>query len=82
MIHLINIAKKVCFSRKLKKKTIFDFFFHLQSREGSYQSSGNIIFEYLMMYQFDFIDIIITVLYHIFLRYFVFKWCTIDGSYK
>ena len=28
------------------------------------------IFECLMMYQFDFTDIIITILYHIFLRYF------------
>ena len=40
-----------------------------QSLEGSYQSSGNNlncnIFEYLMMYQFDFTDIIITILYHI-----------------
>ena len=26
MIQLINIAKKVCFSRKLEKKTILDFF--------------------------------------------------------
>ena len=74
MIQLINIAKKVCFSRKLKKKTIFDFFPFAVSRRLLSESSGHSlnynIFEYLMMYQFDFTVIIITILYHISLRYF------------
>ena len=38
MIQLIDIAKKVRFSWKLKKKDNFGFFFHLQSWEGSYNS--------------------------------------------
>ena len=74
MIQLINIAKKVCFSRKFKKKDNLDFFPFAVSRRILSESSGHSlscnIFEYLMMYQFDFTDIIITVLYHIFLRYF------------
>ena len=43
MIQLINIVKKVCFSRKLKKILFWTFFLIFkhsrQKAEGSYQSS-------------------------------------------
>ena len=62
------------FFLKIEKKTILDFFPFAVSRRLLSESSGHglncNIFEYLMMYQFDFTDIIITILYHIFLRYF------------
>ena len=74
MIQLINIAETVAFSWKLKKKDNFGFFPFAVSRRLLSESSGHSlnrnIFEYLMMFQFDFTDIIITILYHIFLRYF------------
>ena len=73
MIQLINIAKKVFFP-KIEKNDKFGFFPFAVSRRLLQDSSGHSlnsnIFEYLMMYQFDFTDIIITILYHIFLRYF------------
>ena len=59
---------------KIEKNTIWDFFPFAVLRRLLSESSGHglnsNIFEYLMMYQFDFTDIIITILYHIFLRYF------------
>ena len=86
MNQLIKIAKKVHFSWKFKKKEILNFFPFAVSRRLLSDSSGHglncNIFEYLMMYQFDFTDIIITILYHIFLRYFFVFWCTNDGSYN
>ena len=57
------------------KKDNFGFFFpfavlrRLLSESSGHGLNCN-IFEYLMMYQFDFTDIIIKILYHIFLRYF------------
>ena len=75
MIQLINIAKKVSFSRKLKKDNFGFFFPFAVSRRLLSESSGHglncNIFKNLMMGQFDFTDIIITILYHIFLSYFV-----------
>ena len=75
MNQLINITNKVRCSWKLKKKDNFVFFFPFTvSRRLLLESSGHglncDIFEYLMMYQFDFTDIIITILYHLFQRYF------------
>ena len=67
MIQLISIAKKGVFFLKIENKSNFDFFPFAVSRRLLSESSGNgpncNIFEYLMMYQFDSTDIIITILY-------------------
>ena len=70
MIQLINIAKKVCFPEKLKKENFGYFPFAVSRKllsESSCHGLNCYIFEYLLMYQFDFTDIIRTILYHIFL---------------
>ena len=63
------------FFTKIEKKDNFGFFPFAVLRRLLSESSGHSlncnIFEYLMMYQFDFTDIIITILYRIFLRYFL-----------
>ena len=73
------------FFLKIEKKTILDFFPFAVSRRLLSESSGHglncNVFEYLMMYQFDFTDIIITILYHIFLRYFYTRHTLVSGYY-
>ena len=74
MIQLIDIAKKVFFPENLKKDNFGFFPPFAVSRRLLSESSGHglncNIFEYLMMYQFDFTDNIIAILYHLFLRHF------------